>query len=151
VTVYAPLPLSEAWNLAIAQQTTPQIVLRDFLDDWRRVTDTTTRQQIVRPSIEDSSEPELHRWACFLATTVEYLTVCSDLPTPSWVLWECWALAEPWLLISHWKLRAWLLVATPPPFKRRRIFGRDEIMLIGRKRFLERGCGNFDVLYNFLE
>ena len=89
MTVYIPPSLAEAWNSAISRQTAPEMVLGNFLDDWRRLKNATARQPIVWHPIEDSQALELHRWACFLAATVEYLTVRDNVPTPSWVHWQC--------------------------------------------------------------
>ncbi len=132
MSIYVPLPLADAWEQVIRGGVSPQVVLGDFLDDWRRAPDASLRMRMVRTPIRDAEDHEQHRWACFLAATVEFLTVRGSLPTPSWVYGDQWTLLEPWFLIPHWKLRAWLLVATPPPWKRRRIFGGDESMIIGR-------------------
>ncbi|MCY0898848.1 MAG: hypothetical protein OWU33_07915 [Firmicutes bacterium] len=132
MSIYVPMPLAEAWQKVLTGQETVLIVLGDFLDDWRRTLDPNERQRLVEDPICDSENTDKHRWACFLAATIEYLTVRDGIPTPSWVFDSRWTLPQPWFLIPHWKLRAWLLVATPPPWKRRRIFGGDETMLIGR-------------------
>ncbi len=132
MSLYIPPTLAQTWQRALSEDDSPSIVLGDFLDDWRRTGDISERRRLVVDSIADAEDVERHRWACFLAATVEYLCVRDGVPTPSWVFADTWILPEPWFLISHWKLRAWLLVATPPPWKRRRIFGGDETMLIGR-------------------
>lgn len=128
---YVPPTLADAWQKVVDGTQAPPIVLGNFLDDWHRSTEID-RQRIVAEVIADVLDLEQHRWACFLAATVEYLTVTNELPPPRWVFEDRWVLDEPWFLISYWKLRAWLLVATPPPWKRRRIFGGDETMMIGR-------------------
>ncbi|MCY0879440.1 MAG: hypothetical protein OWU84_10930 [Firmicutes bacterium] len=132
MSFYSPTPLLAAWQTVLADQETVLVVLGDFLDDWRRTPDLSGRRRLIEDPIPDSEDDDKHRWACFLAATVEYLTVRDGVPTPAWVFDNRWTLSEPWFLIPHWKLRAWLLVATPPPWKRRRIFGGDESMLIGR-------------------
>ncbi|PSR21971.1 MAG: hypothetical protein C7B45_08765 [Sulfobacillus acidophilus] len=132
MSAYIPTPLSDAWQKVIIGQETVAIVLGDFLDDWRRTLDRAERIRLIDSPICDPEDADTHRWACFMAATVEYLSVRDGIPTPSWVYDTCWTLPEPWFLITHWKWRAWLLVATPPPWKRRRIFGGDETMLIGR-------------------
>ena len=132
MSTYTPTPLADAWQQVIAGQETATVVLGDFLDDWRRTPNRDGRQWLIDAPIHDTEDADTHRWACFLAATVEYLSIRDGVPTPSWVFDTRWTLPEPWFLLTHWKLRAWLLVATPPPWKRRRIFGGDETMLIGR-------------------
>lgn len=132
MSTYIPEPLVDAWQKVVTEQETASVVLGDFLDEWRRTPDRPGRQRLIDAPIHDTEDADKHRWVCFLAATVEYLTVRDGVPTPSWVFDSRWTLSEPWFLLTHWKLRAWLLVATPPPWKRRRIFGGDETMLIGR-------------------
>lgn len=129
---YRPLALAETWRSVVEKRSAPRLIIGDFLDDWRRLEDVESRAALVHDVVDDSDEPDIHRWSAFVAALVEYLTVRDGLPTPDWVFEERWILAEPWFLNPYWKLRAWLLVATPPPWKRRRIFGGDETMMIGR-------------------
>lgn len=130
--IYLPPTLAEAWSDVLAGRESPRIVLGNFLDDWRRVPTPEDRTRLVRDPLPDAPDEDRHRWGAFLAATVEYLTVRDGVPIPDWVFDERWVLPTPWFLLPHWKLRAWQLVATPPPWKRRRIFGGDESMLIGR-------------------
>lgn len=132
MSLYVPGSPNDGWRSVLGHDVSPRIVLGDFPDDWRRTSDNSTRQRMVRDPLDDADSLEQHRWACFLAATVEYLTVRDAATTPSWVYEERWVLPEPWFLLPGWKIRAWLLVATPPPWKRRRIFGGDETVLIGR-------------------
>jgi hypothetical protein len=129
---YQPTPLAQAWSSVVTSAVAPRIALGNFLDDWRRFSAPNVRWEMVCAAIAESDNSELHRWDCFAAATVEYLTVRGGVPTPDWVFWDRWTLDTPWFLFSNWKLRAWQLVATPPPWKRRRIFGGDETALIGR-------------------
>jgi hypothetical protein len=129
---YCPPTLAQAWASVLKGQESPQIALGNFLDDWRRTAFPEDRLSLVRDPLPDSFDDTLHRWGAFLAATVEYLTVWNGLATPTWVFEDRWTLIEPWFLLPHWKMRAWLLVATPPPWKRRRIFGGDATQLIGR-------------------
>ena len=129
---YQPEVLATAWARVVSHETASRIVIGDFLDDWRRVTDVKTRIGLISVPIPDSTETDLHRWSAFVAAMVEYVTVRADMETPKWVFDERWTLAEPWFINPFWKLRAWQLVATPPPWKRRRIFGGDETTMIGR-------------------
>lgn len=137
---YQPTPLAKAWAAALSEGT-PRIALGNFLDDWRRFPDPQRRALLVEVPIADETKGDedaedaaghLHRWACFMAAAVEFLTVRDGVPTPDWVYWDCWTLSTPWFMFPHWKLRAWQLAATPPPWKRRRIFGGDATALIGR-------------------
>lgn len=129
---YKPIPLDIAVIHAVRQQESPRILIGNFLDDWLRFPDPIIRQSLIEQPIPDNSDEEWHRWGAFIAALVEYLTRQNNIPTPSWVFEECWTLHTPWFLNPYWKLRAWLLVATPPEWKRRRIFGGDETMMVGR-------------------
>ncbi len=132
VLAYQPMPLADAWVRVVEGTSTAEVALGNFLDDWRRFPDAQLRAALIREPISLSPDLERHRWDCFVAATVEYLTVRDRVETPAWVFWDAWTLDEPWFLFSYWKLRAWQLAVTPPPWKRRRIFGGDETALIGR-------------------
>jgi hypothetical protein len=132
VSAYQPTPLADAWVRVVDGTSTPEVVLGNFLDDWRRFPDAQLRAALIRAPIPRTPDLTRHRWDCFVAATVEYLTVRDRVETPAWVFWDAWTLDEPWFLFSYWKLRAWQLAVTPPPWKRRRIFGGDETALIGR-------------------
>ena len=129
---YQPERLATAWARVVSHETPPRIVIGDFLDDWRRVTDTKTRIDLISLPIPDTADADLHRWSAFVAALVEYVTVRAGMTPPVWVFDDRWTLTEPWFINPYWKLRAWQLVATPPPWKRRRIFGGDESTMIGR-------------------
>ena len=129
---YHPEILATAWARVVSHETASRIVIGDFLDDWRRFMDTTIRTHLIALPIPDSSDAELHRWSAFVAALVEYLTVGASMTPPAWVFDSRWTLDEPWFINPYWKLRAWQLVVTPPPWKRRRIFGGDETTMIGR-------------------
>lgn len=129
---YLPTPLAEAWSHVVDGSSTPRVALGNFLDDWRRLPDALQRAALIREPIPRAPDLERHRWDCFVAATVEYLAVRDRVATPDWVFWDAWTLERPWFLFPYWKLRAWQLVVTPPPWKRRRIFGGDEAALIGR-------------------
>ncbi|MDA8193449.1 MAG: hypothetical protein M0Z53_05575 [Thermaerobacter sp.] len=129
---YSPPTLAGAWKTVIAGTQSPRLLIGDFVDDWRRYPDPVIREGLVRDPLTDVADDTLHRWGAFCAAMVEYLTVRDGVPTPTWVFADHWVLPTPWFLLPHWKMRAWLLVATPPPWKRRRIFGGDETMMIGR-------------------
>lgn len=63
-----------------------------------------------------------------VAAVVEQLCVIDGLDPPAWVgRAEC-RLPEPWFVVPGLSLRAWLLVSTPVPFKRRNIFGGDRLL-----------------------
>ncbi|PSR32669.1 MAG: hypothetical protein C7B46_12975 [Sulfobacillus benefaciens] len=129
---YRPEVLATAWTRVVARETAARIVIGDFLDDWRRITDVTTRTSLIMAPIPDSDDTDLHRWSAFVAALVEYVTVQADMTPPAWVFDDRWTLPEPWFINPYWKLRIWQLVVTPPPWKRRRIFGGDETTMIGR-------------------
>ncbi|CAB1129510.1 conserved protein of unknown function [Candidatus Hydrogenisulfobacillus filiaventi] len=130
-TTYRPQPLARAWQAVVEGRLDPHIALGDFLDDWRRAPSTDRALLIVDP-IPDSADPTVHRWGAFAAALVEHLTRTEGLPTPPWAFDERWVLPEPWFMLGRGALWAWQMVATPPAWKRRRIFGGDETMLIGR-------------------
>lgn len=131
-SAYQPTPLAEAWARVVDGSSTPKVALGDFLDDWRRFPDVPLRAALIREPIPRAPDHDRHRWDGFVAAAVEYLTVRDGVATPPWVFWDGWTLEQPWFLFSTWKLRAWQLAVTPPPWKRRRVFGGDETALIGR-------------------
>ncbi len=129
---YHPTPLCVAARRGFEQHHSPWLVIGDFLDDWARFPDLSIRESLIQDEIFDSCDEEWHRWEAFMAAMVEHLTRKEGMPTPLWVFDSRWTLPVPWFLNPYWKLRAWMLVATPPAWKRRRIFGGDETMMIGR-------------------
>jgi hypothetical protein len=129
---YRPTPLAEAWQAVVVGRVPPRIALANFLDDWRRFPDPSTRQALIVSPLPDSGDPVVRRWSAYAAAAVEHLARRDGVPLPAWVEDPRWVLPSPWFPNPYWKLRLWQLVATPPAWKRRRIFGGDETDLIGR-------------------
>lgn len=98
-----------------------QIALGDFLDDWRR-TSLRDRLSLMSEPLSATRDRDLIRWAAYFAATVEQLCAVDGLEAPAWTRRGEYRLREPWFLLPGTALRAWLLVSTPVPFKRRNIF-----------------------------
>jgi len=99
----------------------PQVAIGDFLDGWRRSPRGSRASLVARP-LATVTAGESARWAAYLAAAVEQLCSEEGIPAPSWVGRDEYRLHEPWFLLPGRALRAWLLVSTPVPFKRRNIF-----------------------------
>lgn len=102
----------------------PQVAIGDFLDDWRR-SPRGSRAQLVEQPLPAAPRGGPNRWAAYLAAVVEQLCSEEAIPAPAWVGRDEYRLGEPWFLVPGIALRAWLLVSTPVPFKRRNIFTGD--------------------------
>lgn len=99
----------------------PQVAIGNFLDDWRRSTRGSRAHLVARP-LAAAGCGERARWAAYLAAVVEQLCSEEGVSAPAWVGRDEYRLREPWFLVPGVALRAWLLVSTPVPFKRRNIF-----------------------------
>jgi hypothetical protein len=105
----------------------PQVAIGDFLDDWRRSPRGSRAPLVARP-LARATTRERARWAAYLAAVVEQLCADDGIATPAWVGSDEYRLHEPWFLLPGVALRAWLLVSTPVPFKRRNIFTGDSAL-----------------------
>lgn len=119
-TGYRPSDAAAAFARILADEK-PEVAIGDFLDDWRRTPPADRLRLAARP-IGAASDAVSGRWAAYLAATVEQLCALDGLEAPAWVCRDAYRLAEPWFLVPGTALRAWLLVTTPVPFKRRNIF-----------------------------
>ena len=59
----------------------------------------------------------------------DQLCALDGFESPGWVDRPEYRLREPWFLLSGTALRAWLLVSTPGPFKRRNIFTGESALM----------------------
>jgi hypothetical protein len=105
----------------------PEVAIGDFLDDWRRSPHGGRARLVARP-LARATSGEQARWAAYLAAVVEQLCADDGITAPAWVGSDEYRLREPWFLLPGAALRAWLLVSTPVPFKRRNIFTGDSAL-----------------------
>jgi len=126
-TAYQPGTAASAFE-RVRRGEDPHVALGDFLDDWGR-TAASGRPALVREPIAPTSGEDLTRWAAYFAATVEQLCALDDLASPTWVGRDEYRLRDPWFLVSGAALRAWLLVSTPVPFKRRNIFNGESSLI----------------------
>jgi hypothetical protein len=108
----------------------PWIVIGDFLDDWRSASRELRQGLIETPIKALCEDPALHRWAVFFAAMVEQLCLEAGLAVPEWVERPEYMLVDPWYLYrgtrAEW--HAWQEATSPEPFKKRRIYGGDQIL-----------------------
>lgn len=97
----------------------------NFLDDFYRTKTAEEKYALIQDPLPEVQHQENLRWASYLAAAVDYLCWENHLPVPEWVSRPEYILPTPWFLQEGWRMRAWLLVKTPPPFMIRNIFCGD--------------------------
>lgn len=120
-TAYEPGSAAAAFE-RVRRGENAHVALGDFLDDWRRTPRQERAALVANPVASAGQGIELLRWAAYFAAAVEQLCALDSLKAPAWVSREEYRLPEPWFLVPGSALRAWLLVSTPVPFKRRNVF-----------------------------
>jgi hypothetical protein len=125
---YQPQTAAEAFA-EILNGETPQLVVGNFLDDWRRLP-SQARELLVKTPIGVGQTVEEKRWAAFFAAMVDQLCKNDSAiqSPPDWINDPIFRLDEPWFMIKGYSLRAWQLFTTPVPFKMRNIFGGDNLL-----------------------
>jgi hypothetical protein len=126
ITIEEVLQTIEISYREICEGEDPWIPLGNFMNDFFG-NYPDRREELVKDSIQEpvDSTPDMHRWAVFLAATVEYLCQRYDIPCPAWVHSSAYQLSEPWYYsIGAHKphVRERLERETPEPFTRRNIF-----------------------------
>ncbi len=124
---YQPLSARQTFDRMLKGEE-PYVARGDFLDDWRRRATPEQRLLMAREPVAATDSPELVRWASYLAAAVEALCLETATPVPPWVGEDRFFLTEPWFLHPYWKLRPWVLATTPGPFRRRNIFGGENML-----------------------
>jgi hypothetical protein len=127
-STYVPETVADAFR-RILHGERPWNAVGDFLEDWRSLPEARERLIQEEPPAP-GDHPEMQRWAAFCAAMVEVLCQETGLPVPAWAQRPEYTLADPWYLYpgKHRKLMAWQEQTTPEPFKRRNIFGGDQIL-----------------------
>lgn len=112
----------------------PWVALGNFINEWF-IYAADRRAVLVaeEPRSRQNPTPEEHRWACFIAASVEYLCQQHAVPYPSWVHEHAsrYQLEDPWydVLYLNEEIRAWLEETTPEPFRKRNIYCGDRVYL----------------------
>jgi hypothetical protein len=125
---YQPQTAAEAFT-EILKGEAPQLVVGNFLDDWRR-TSMAEREALVITPITSPRNAEETRWAAFFAAMIDQLCKNDEVifPDPTWINDPRFVLSEPWFMTKGSSLRAWQLFTTPVAFKMRNIFGGDNLL-----------------------
>jgi hypothetical protein len=116
----------------------PWVALGNFMNEWfMYATDRRTELVAEAPVEQQVPMPEEHRWACFIAASVEYLCQEYAVPCPAWVHEhpdDYW-LEERWyhVLYLHEETRIRLEETTPEPFRKRNIYCGNRVYLDKRK------------------
>jgi hypothetical protein len=127
MTTYRYQTVTETFE-QICNNQIPWVAIGNFLNDWWFYSVEHRRELIATPLLP-APTPETQRWAAFCAAMVEWLCWQEGIPCPEWTNQECYTLPEPWFLYERLSKRAWLLAATPAPFKMRNIYGGDRMFL----------------------
>lgn len=110
----------------ICQGERPWTALGNFMNDWFGCAKDRREQLVSDPLLAPEEwTQETHRWAAFIAASVEWLCQKYDVPCPSWVYDPTYTLPETWWYadgVSKPHVRASLVKETPEPFARRNIY-----------------------------
>ena len=110
----------------ICQGERPWTALGNFMNDWFGCAKDRREQLVADPlPTPQALTQETHRWAAFIAASVEWLCQKYAVRCPLWVHNPVYVLAETWWYadgIQKLHVRARLLEETPEPFARRNIY-----------------------------
>ncbi len=125
---YRPGTAADAF-VRLVQGENPWVAIGDFLDDWRRTAPEARRALVVTP-LQGEVPADFQRWAAFFAAMVEELCQQAHLAPPDWTARAEYQLETPWYLHKgrqpEW--RAWQEETSPPSFRKRKIYGGDNIL-----------------------
>jgi hypothetical protein len=130
--LYDPLQTIARTYEEICAHEEPWVALGNFQNDWFIYAADRRAELIANaPQEQPTPTPEEHRWACFIAASVEYLCQQYAVPCPHWVYEHpChYQLETPWYDVPYLTddIRTWLEKTTPEPFRKRNIYCGDRI------------------------
>jgi hypothetical protein len=94
------------------------IKIANFADDFRRASLEQKLKMVEKPALHFNKRIE----NSYFAACVEYLCLESHIPMPGWIHKKQYFLKEPFFAGGLESLKAFLLVESPLPFRRRNIF-----------------------------
>jgi hypothetical protein len=136
--IYDPLQTMARAYEEICAGEEPWVALGNFINEWFMYATDRRAELVAEAPVEGPvPTPEEHRWACFIAASVEYLCQQYAIPYPPWVHEhpDCYRLAEPWYdtLYLDEEIRAWLEETTPEPFRKRNIYCGERLYVDKRE------------------
>jgi hypothetical protein len=102
----------------------PDHLLGDFIDDFRSAPDIA----LVIDEPMHVENPDFWEVDAYLAAVAEYLCLETDMDPPNWVNKKEYFLSRPWFYGGLESIKAFLLVESPGPFRRRNIFVSENAM-----------------------
>jgi hypothetical protein len=94
------------------------IKIANFIDEFRRASLDRKLKMVEKPKLQ--FKKRIHN--SYFAASVEYLCLESHIPIPAWVHNKKYFLKDPFFAGGLESLKAFLLVESPLPFRRRNIF-----------------------------
>lgn len=122
--------MAEAYT-EICQGERPWTALGNFMNDWFGCARDQREQLVADPLlIPEVLTEENHRWAVFIAASVEWLCQKYTVPCPAWIYNPVYTLQKIWWYadgLHKPQVRARLLEETPEPFRKRNIYCGDRM------------------------
>lgn len=104
----------------------PWTALGNFMNDWFDYAPDKRELLVADPlALPEKPTPYTHRWAAYIAASVEFLCARYDVPCPEWVYDPLFVLSEPWYDspgAERAEIRSQLRKSTPEPFRKRNIY-----------------------------
>lgn len=104
------------------------IKIASFADEFRSASLVRKLKMVENPLLH--FKKRAHN--SYFAASVEYLCLESHIPIPDWVHGKKYFLGEPFFAGGLESLKAFLLVESPFPFRRRNIFVSENALVRGR-------------------
>ncbi len=102
-----------------------KFLLANFIDEFNQ-SDINKKIELVKsfpfPKITNK------KYAAYISATVEELCYRSNLNIPDWVFKKKYCLKEPFFVGGFESLKAFLIVESPLPFRRRNIFVSENVL-----------------------
>lgn len=94
-------------------------LIANFIDDFNRADLDEKRNMVAEFPFEKVNEK---KYTAYIAAAVEELCFRNGMDIPGWVFDKKYSLKEPFFVGGLESLKAFLIVESPVPFRRRNIF-----------------------------
>ncbi|MCP5046192.1 MAG: hypothetical protein GY940_03410 [bacterium] len=100
-------------------------LLADFIDEFNRAGIEKKRGMVEMFPFKDIKDK---KYSAYVAAMVEELCFTNNMEIPGWVFDRQYSLKEPFFVGGLESIKAFLIVESPLPFRRRNIFVSENVL-----------------------
>jgi hypothetical protein len=102
-----------------------RFLLANFIDEFNRSSIEKKQKMVKKFPFKGITDK---KYAAYIAAMVEELCFTNDIDIPEWVFDKKYSLKEPFFVGGLESLKAFLIVESPLPFRRRNIFVSENVL-----------------------